>query len=218
MTVGSELDRASRRKPALAGIVPHPFRNFAQERLTLAQVRSIEPAKALDSARLLVARSPIPAEHLTLLAIAEERQGNRDASVQLIQEAAQRGWRDPIAQQAMFDIALAADDVVQASQRFAALYATHEDQAPLLEMRDRLLATARGREAFGHTLAEGGRWTTAFLRNSLRDLAPTTVQSIILAKKRGAVLDCAIMRQIHAALSKQNREAEASAFTDCAPR
>lgn len=212
---GAELDRASRRQPALASFVPVVFRNFAQESLTLANVRSAEPDRALSDARLLIARSPLPAEHLTLLAIAQERQGNREASARLVQQAAQRGWRDPIAQQAMFDIALAAGDPVEASHRFAAVWALRDEEAPLLDMRNRLLAARGGKEALAETLTAGGSWTRYFLRNTAADLDPLAVESTILALRNGAALECATINQMRTALSKRNREAEAEALGNC---
>ncbi|MBA4353440.1 MAG: hypothetical protein C0409_01990, partial [Novosphingobium sp.] len=118
----AQLDRASRREPALASLVPAPFRSFAQERLTAASVRSEAPDIALSAAKTLVRRRPIPSEHLSMLAIAEERNGDRADSALLIQASARRGWRDAIAQQAMFDIALNAGDRAEASRRLAALW------------------------------------------------------------------------------------------------
>lgn len=212
---GAELDRASRRQPALASFVPVVFRNFAQESLTLANVRSAKPEQALSDARLLIARSPLPAEHLTLLAIAQERKGDREASARLVQQAAKRGWRDPIAQQAMFDIALAAGDPVEASRRLAAVWALRDEEAPLLDMRNRLLTAPGGKEALAQTLAAGGNWTRHFLRNTAVDLSPQAVESTILAVQKNAKLDCAALSQIRNALAKRGRNSEAAALEGC---
>lgn len=215
VATGAQLDRASRRQPSLAAFVPGPFRSFAQESLTLAIVRSAEPRVALAEARMLVERSPMPAEHLTLLAIAQERSGDRDSSALLIQRAAQRGWRDPIAQQAMFDIALAAGDAGEASRRYAALWALQEEQAPLADMSSRLLATAEGREALATTLVAGGNWTRPYLRSVAGNPDATVVETIGLALRKGAVFDCQTSALLMKALEKQGRPAEIGKLSNC---
>ena len=119
---GAQLDRQSRRNPMLAPLVPSMFRSFAQARQVISTVRSAEPAEALKAAELLVQRRPIPAEHLSLLAIAKARSGDNANAMLLLQMAAQRGWRDSIAQQSMFGIAFNAGDMAEAVwQRCGAL-------------------------------------------------------------------------------------------------
>jgi hypothetical protein len=212
---GTEMDRASRRQPALATLVPEPFRAFAQENLTMVNVRSADPDRALAEARTLVTRSPMPAEHLTLLAIALERQGNREGSALLVQHAARRGWRDPIAQQAMFDIALAANDPVEASHRFAALFALREQQAPLLDMRNRLLARPEGRATLAEALAAGGRWTKAFLQGTMGEMDDATAAVIVDALRRGARFDCAVTPQLKKVFIRRGLVAEAALIREC---
>lgn len=187
---GFELDRAARREPALAAIVPGPFRYFAQERLTMATVRSAPPSAALAEATTLMQRSPAPAEHFTFLAIARERNKDRIASGEAIQRAALRGWRDPIAQQAMYDIALAAGDHAEASRRLAALWGLQEDQAPLKAMTSHLIAQPAGRKAMIDTLVAGGNWTKAFMRGALANFTPQMADTISAAMRAGARIDC----------------------------
>lgn len=215
IATGAELDRASRRQPSLAAFVPQPFRSFAQENLTMANVRSANPKIALEEAQALVWRSPMPAEHLTLLAIAKERNGERDASARLVQRAAQRGWRDPIAQQAMFDIALAAGAPVEASYRFAALWALKEDQAPLADMEQRLLATPQGQSALADVLVGGGNWTKAYLRSAAARLGENSAKSIALALRNGGQFDCGAVSQLRPALAKRGFQAEAGMLDNC---
>ncbi|MGV3513216.1 MAG: hypothetical protein ACO1OX_14540 [Novosphingobium sp.] len=215
IATGAELDRASRRQPSLVAFVPQPFRSFAQENLTMANVRSADPKLALEETQALVWRSPMPAEHLTLLAIAKERNGERDASARLVQRAAQRGWRDPIAQQAMFDIALAAGDPVEAAHRFAALWALKEDQAPLADMEQRLLATPEGRSALADTLVGGGNWTKAYLRSVAAKPGDDSAASIALALRKGGRFDCGAVSQLRPALAKRGFQAEASLLDNC---
>lgn len=189
-TSAAQLDRASRRQPALATIVPAPFRSFAQERLAIDTVRSADPAIALETTRTLVRRRPLPAEHMSLLAIAAESSGQREQSAQLIQEAARRGWRDSIAQQAMFDISLGAGDPIEAAHRLAALWALREDQVPVSDLTARLLATPQGRTAMAETLVAGGRWTSQFLSWGGGGQPDPFVQTLAESFRLGAHLDC----------------------------
>lgn len=215
LACGAQLDRAARRQPALATVVPAPFRNFAQESMTLATVRSAEPAVALAEARTLVSRSPTPAEHLTLLAIAEERSGDRTDSARLIQRAAQRGWRDPIAQQAMFDIALGAADPVEASHRLAALWALQEEQAPLKDMGQRLMSRPEGRKALADSLVAGGSWTSSFLRSVAADPTPEAVETVDLALRRGASIDCNTAARLKTAYAAKAVKADIALLDKC---
>lgn len=187
---GAQLDRASRRQPAVAMLVPPPFRSFAQERLAVATVRSDLPDTALQTAQTLVRRRPIPSENLSLLAIAAERNGEREKSSLLVQYAARRGWRDSIAQQAMFHIALEAGDPAEAARRLAALWAVREDQVPLGDLTSRLLSTEQGRAAMASTLRTSGRWERAFLSSATNNPSHELALTIALAARGGARLDC----------------------------
>lgn len=215
LACGAQLDRAARRQPALAVVVPAPFRNFAQESLTIATVRSADPRVALAEARTLVSRSPTPAEHLTLLAIAEERNGDRADSARLIQLAAQRGWRDTIAQQAMFDISLGAGDPVEASHRLAALYALQEDQAPLKDMGLRLMSRPEGRKALAASLVAGGSWAGSFLRNVAADPTPEAVETVDLALHGGATVDCDLAALLKAAYKAKAVKSDVPLLDKC---
>lgn len=215
LACGAQLDRAARRQPALATVVPAPFRNFAQESMTLATVRSAEPSVALAEARTLVSRSPTPAEHLTLLAIAEERSGDRTGSARLIQRAAQRGWRDPIAQQAMFDIALGAGDPVEASHRLAALWALQEEQAPLKDMGQRLMSQPQGRKALADSLVAGGSWANSFLRSVAADPTTEAVETVDLALRSGASIDCDVAARLKTAYTAKAVKADVTLLDKC---
>lgn len=210
---GAQLDRQSRRTPMLAPIVPAMFRSFAQARHVISTVRSAEPAEALKAAELLVKRRPIPAEHLSLLAIAKARNGDNDAALQLLQAAARRGWRDSIAQQSMFSIAFNAGDMAESSRRLAALWGIRENQMLLSDSTAKVLATPEGRKAMAKTMSANGRWTSAFLNDSEavppRDLAET----IAMAATQGARLDCRILQRIETAYAQRKLIAEVALIT-----
>lgn len=162
----AQLDRSSRRSPELSPLVPGPFRGFAQLTETASTVRVADPEVALATARELVRLRPIPAEHLSLLAIAEERSGHREKSALLIQSAARRGWRDALAQQAMFEIALAAGDSDEAAKRLVAMVLLQSGDDDVQTLVARLLASPGGRAAFAEHLAAGGKLARAFNASS----------------------------------------------------
>lgn len=218
LTAGAQVDRASRRQPTLAAIVPPPLRMFAQERITMANVRLAPPAVALAEAERLAQRSPLPAEHLTLLSIARERSGDRAASSLIIQRAAQRGWRDPIAQQVMFEIALSANDHAEAARRLAALFGTQDDQAPLKDMTKRLLATAEGRKAMSAALAGGGHWTRTFMSGAGADMSSPMVATVQAALRAGATIDCNVATAVTRSYQQGGVAFDPALFENCTKR
>lgn len=211
---GAELDRQSRRTPMLATAVPQMFRSFSQARLVFSTVRSAEPAEALAAAQLLVQRRPIPAEHLSLLAIATVRSGDNEKAFLLLQKAAQRGWRDSIAQQTMLDIAIKAGDLPEATRRLAALWGIRESQMPLAEATAKLLATADGRKAMAATMANNGRWTSAFLAKSDAVAPQHLGETLALAAKKGARFECASLQRIETGYRHRKLHTEAGLITE----
>lgn len=174
----AQLDRAARRTPAVSALVPQPFRSFAQEKLVISEVRTAPPAEALEMARTLVRRRPMPSEHLSLLAMAEQRMGRTQNAGVLIQQAARRGWRDVIAQQAMFDIALRAGADDEGARRLAAVWALQMPDVPVKEMTQRILGTEKGRNAVATALVPPSSWRRFFLR-SAGEAAPAEVAEVI---------------------------------------
>ncbi len=213
VATGAELDRASRRIPQLATLVPPPFRSFAQEQLVSSTVRSDPPAAALENAQLLVRRRPVPSEHLSLLAIAEERIGKSEQSGPLVQAAARRGWRDPIAQQAMFAIALNAGDAGESAHRVAAMWALQDDQAPLRDLAAQLLAQPEGRAALAEAIGLGGRWIAPFMA-AASDFAPVELaQTVSLADAKGARPDCRAILRLDQSYTARRMAAERAAIS-----
>lgn len=198
IVTGAELDRATRRAPHLVPLVPGIFRSFAQMHETVATVRKAPPDVALATARTLVERRPVPAEHLTLLAIAEERAGHREKSGYLIQAAARRGWREPLAQEAMFNIALMARDPAESARRLVAIMSTQSETEALPELVARQLATPAGRQAMAAQLATGGRWTGQFLPALSAVDRTSAIDMLNRAETLGARLDCRALAMLQA--------------------
>ncbi|MFM2372916.1 MAG: hypothetical protein RIS85_2638 [Pseudomonadota bacterium] len=206
----AQLDRAARRTPALAALVPPPFRSFAQEKLVIAEVRTAPPAQALAMARTLVQRRPMPSEHLSLLAMAEQRMGHTRNSGVLIQQAARRGWRDVLAQQAMFDIALNAGAPDEAARRFGAVWALQASDVPIEEMTRRILATPQGRKAVAQALVAESRWRGQFL-GAAGAFAPVEVAQVVSdAAHQDADFECPALARTADLIAKAQKAQEAA--------
>lgn len=81
-------------------------------------------------------RRPLPADNLVLLATGQAKEGKPDYAMLTIQIAGQRGWRDPIAQEAVLRLALAARDKPEAARRSVALFLQRQTPDALLEELD----------------------------------------------------------------------------------
>lgn len=198
VTSALQLDKQAEANPALAPLVPPPLRNFAQTRIAVQAAVGDDPALALAEARTLVTRRPIPAEYLTLLAIAQAKAGQVEASGLTIQIAGQRGWRDPIAQEAVLRLALAAGDKPEAARRYAALFLRRATPDELLvELAAQVFASGEeGHQTFAAIVTGGDRWHEMFLQRGAQVLPPTDF-AIITAMSifDGAQFDCAALGQ-----------------------
>ena len=212
VTVSAQLDRQARVSPTLATLVPEPFRAFAQARIASSAVVGDDPARALEETKRLVARRPVPAEHLRLLANAQfkaEQVGEGSISVQI---AAQRGWRDTLSQQAMLELALGAGDGAEAARRYAALMLNSETENALLtELGARTFSETDGaaRTTFAEIVDGGERWHGFFLRRGAR-VMPTDafVEVVTKARAQGSSFNCQSITQ--AAKQIANRDPSAS--------
>ncbi|WP_054105969.1 hypothetical protein [Novosphingobium sp. AAP83] len=214
LAAGAQLDRQARRTPMLAPVVPQMFRSFSQARLVLSTVRSADPAEALKAAQLLVQRRPIPAEHLSLLAIATVRNGDNEKAFLLLQKAAQRGWRDSVAQQTMLEIATKAGDLPEATRRLAALWGMGESQMPLAAATAKLMASADGRKAMAATMANNGRWMDAFLAQSGAVQPEHLAETLALAARQGARFECSTLQRIESVYTRRKLDAEAGLIAE----
>lgn len=194
VTAGVQLDRQSRKTPSLAQHVPEPFRSNAQLPIAAYAIDGDDPALGLAEAQKLVKRRPLPAEHLRVLAQAQFAAGELDASALTIQYAAQRGWRDALAQESMLQLALAAGDAPQAAMRYAALFLLRETDDALLErLGPQVLAEAGGpgRTTLIDIVSGGERWHGVFLSRGPRVMPPDAFSEIVgAALGRGVEFDC----------------------------
>lgn len=208
VTTMLQLDRQADATLALAPFVPEPVRGYAQTRIALAAAEGADSAAALEEAKRLVRRRPIPAEHLTLLALAQTKAGMPEQAGLTIQIAAQRGWRDPVAQEAVLRLALAAGDEPEAARRYAALFLRAATPNTLLqEVGPAVLARTGGpgQRTLVDIISGTDRWHDTLLRRGVQVMPPAAFADITLASiERGARFDCGILKQSLKALGQKD--------------
>lgn len=189
-----QIDRQSELTPALAAAVPPPLRGYAQRIIAAQAVTGQNPAAALTAAEELVRRRPMPAEHLSLLALAQAKTGNLQAAGLTIQLAGKRGWRELVAQEAVLRLALEAGDKPEAARRYAALFRdSATPDAKLIGYAPAVLGEPRGpgQETFATVIAGAEPWHAHFLQRGAQVLAPAVFGEVIgLVLERGGKLPC----------------------------
>ena len=214
VTVGVNLDRQARKTPTIATSVPETFRSSAQLAVAVFALDGENPDYALAEAERLVRRRPMPAEHLRLLAQAQFAAGQVDESGLTIQYAAQRGWRDPLAQEAMLRLAIDAGDAPEAARRYAALFLRRDTRDELLEeLGPAVLAEpgGEGRRTLIEIVGGGDRWHNQFLRRGARVMPPDAFAEIVTgAAAAGSRFDCRVMKQVAPILQTRDTAAQAA--------
>lgn len=212
VTVGVQLDRQARKTPTIAASVPEMFRSSAQLPVAIFALNGEDPEAALAEAERLVERRPMPAEHLRVLAQAQFAAGQSSESVLTIQYAAQRGWRDALAQESMLRLALENGDLDEAARRYTALFLRRDTEgAVLIELGREVLGDpgGPGRQTLTQIVSGGNRWHDQFLRRGVRVFPPDAFAEIVVAaSERGTRFDCRVLRQIEEILA--NRDASSA--------
>jgi hypothetical protein len=214
ITTALQVDKQAEVTPALAPLVPEPLRDFAQTRIAAQAATGDDTARALAEAQILVQRRPLPAEYLALLAVAQANARQTEQSGLTIQIAGQRGWREPVAQEAVLRLALNAGDTAEAARRYAALFLRAETPDTLLmELGPRVFDTAGGpgEATLIDIVAGGERWHPQFLRRGALVMPPATFSAVTRAvAKRGARFDCAELARAIKALERHDAAAAQS--------
>lgn len=209
----AELDQQSRQSPALATVIPAPFSgNAARERAKLAMQLG-QADLAIDEAREQLSMRPMPAESLTILALAALQSGDQDTARSALEAASRRGWREPISQLASGQAALDQGQYTVASQRAVALLSTGNLTDQAVAILARLLELPEGREAVADRLASFGRWQY----NALLAVYPAAdaghwAETIALAQDRGAELDCDRLERLANAYRMDGLHEDAARF------
>ena len=207
LTAGVQLDRQSAKTPELTPYIPGAFRSTAQLRVTALAIDSGAADVAVQEAQRLVRRRPVPARHLRLLAQAQFAADELEGSGLAIQYAAQRGWREPLAQEAMMRLAIAAGDREEAARRYAALLVTHRSDRTLLEEvgNDVFLdGDDQTLIIFAEIVRGGDRWHRTFLSRGARIMPPGAfVEVLELSVENGAQFQCRSLRQAQRTIAKR---------------
>lgn len=182
--IGLSLDLASVNAPELASGVPGPFQGEATRRQAFAAIEQGRAETALERATANLAADPAPAESLSLLALAAgisaTPEGNALSS-KAITLAAQRGWRDPVAQLAAYNAAVQSGQMEFASQRLDAIF-----RVGVIEREMRMTALAQlasdpeGREQLAKRLSETRNWTREFLTDSFNVMAADNIANVVV--------------------------------------
>lgn len=198
-TLQLQLDRQAAREPQYAAFVTEPFRANAQFIRTARALNREDTDAALAEARRLIARRPVPAEHLTLLAGVYFQDEDIEPASLAIQYAAQRGWRDPIAQEARLRLALEAGDDAEAARRFVALMLNQgTDNMALRNLGEAVFAgpSADAENVLVELASETDRWHSVLLRRGPAVVPPRTMANVIVRSlDRGAMLECGSLEQ-----------------------
>mgnify|MGYP002654723223 CR=1 FL=1 len=211
LTTALQLDMQSKKAPGLAAVVPAPLRNEAQAQIVQIALTGKDAKLAVTEAERLVRRRPLPAESLTLLAVAQAKAGQMDAAGRTIQIAGQRGWRVPVAQEAVLRLALGAGDKPEAARRYAALFL--RDQTPdslLQELAPAVLGEpgGLGQQTLVAIVVGGERWHSTFLRRGVRVMPPAVFSAIAASSLlEGAAFDCGVLGQSIKALKQRDARA-----------
>lgn len=203
-TAALQLDRQARVSPEIAELVPGPFRAFAQTQVTAKALANQDGGDALVAATTLVRRRPLPAENLRLLSASQFKAGLLDQSMNTMQFAAKRGWRDPVPQETMMRLALHAGDEAEAARRYVALMLRPQtsDQT-LAEIGDAIFAdkNGEGRKTLFGLLSDTQRWQSIFVRRALKTVSDDAyVDAILHARSAGVTFDCSQLRNSHRSL------------------
>ena len=187
----AQIDRHALEAPSLTYLVPDRFRNFALIRQAATEAETGVPNKAVADARRLVALHPIPAENLTILAIAEHKAGNDKRSADALTLAAQRGWREPLAQRSVALAAAGSGEGDMAADRLIALWKTSTGRPYAYNLTPTLLDEPGIRTHFAFMLESGESWGRLFLKwGSINLSSPVFVDVIEKASSNGSAFDC----------------------------
>ncbi|MEL7691462.1 hypothetical protein [Citromicrobium bathyomarinum] len=216
--LGLQLDFATQARPALSPWIPEIFRAHAYQPLTLKDLRNKNTEKARVHARFLIERRPIPAESLTLLAVASLDAEPAIASRALLASAT-RGWREPLVQSAVINAALADKDWRVLSERLDALQRTGKIDAIPTNVWNTLLSHDEGRRALADRLAQDPVWMSRFLNMAGRQISANIFAATIseIHSQRGTI-DCHELSRTATRLIRQGHSRQASTIWggDCA--
>jgi hypothetical protein len=171
---------------------------------------------------LLVQRRPVPAEYLTLLAVAQAKAGEEQAAGLAIQIAGQRGWREPVSQEAVLRLALGAGDKAEAARRYAALFLRASTPDALLRDLGPAVFDAPGgaaQQTMVDIVVAGERWWPLYLQRGAQVMPPAAFAAVTAESiKRGAVFECVTLEESIAAIRQRDAAAAPPLAAAAAPK
>lgn len=182
----AQFDQQSRSNTGLALLVPRPFRSQAAMQLTMLSL-DIGNGQALSEAETLLRHSPVPAESLTLYGIAANASGKPDLASRAVAAAAARGWREPIAQEAVFAAAMSAGNYQVALDRLVALWRIGIRDERIVGLFQRLAGEEDGRKAFVQRLRVDDAWREGFISWGRSHLRPQEFAQILSTGMAGSL-------------------------------
>lgn len=213
IALGVELDRQGRHDPAVAAMVPGPFRGDALESLARSAFDQSENVNGMMLARQLVERRPIPAEGLSLYANGLLANGRPDLAAPVLQIAAGRGWRDRFVQHVVIASALQSGQPEIAAQRVIGLWRQGERANWLKDLTKATLVQRGGITAFESSLADHEYYFgAAFLTWAAANLPVTSVNRLARdMAKHHTQFDCTRFSDDADSLARNGKLAAATA-------
>ncbi len=206
-----QFDRQSARDPWIMDWVAAPFRGNAQFLAVTAALNAGDRPGAVEEGRKLLLRRPVPAENLTIYATALYRTGDEELASVAIQTAAQRGWREPLPQEARLRLALEAGDLGEAGTRYIALLLNPASDNALLTTLGAEVLAEPGSEAeavLAGVVSDTDRWHSTFLGRGAQVMPPAAFARVAVASiARGAVFDCRALEGVIASLTARDAAA-----------
>jgi len=191
VAAGLQADRVSLRRADLAALVPGAMRGVAHYQLINRALRLKSSEAAMKSARQLVLVRPVPAENLSLLAVAAASHGDGALAVRAIGLSAARGWREPLAQIAAARGAFQAGDIASAANRTLALWSTRRRPEDTISLLEQLLDAPEGRAEIARWLRDSPVLRDDYALWGASNLPPHRHgQSLALAHKQAIGFDC----------------------------
>lgn len=174
-----QADRHSVEARSFNTFVPEQFRIFTLARASLQKINQARPTEAVHDAKRLVFLHPIQAESLTVLALAEHSAGNEKRSVAALTLAAERGWREPFAQQAVALAAARSGEADVAAERLIALWKTSSGRQFAYQVTPRILVNDVTIVEFTKRLDAKSYWTRVFSRWAADHLSSTVYRKVV---------------------------------------
>ncbi len=209
----AQLDQQSRAAPLYGAFVPDAMSgNAARERSKIA-LQLGDDETALAEARTGVSLRPLPAESLSVLALAALAAEDADTARDALGAASQRGWREPISQLASGQSAFDQGEYVITSQRINALLATGALTDPALALLADLVAVPGGREAFARQMVGAERLRGNVITSAYDAVDPLDwAKTLALADENGADLRCGALSRLANRYRRDGRADEVALF------